>query len=171
LLAVLSTSLAAHTESTPRLTPTPASIVANAGALSSADMSFMAKAATAATRQITVSQAVMDQLSNPQIKSFAQQVIAVATLASSDLTALAEQKGIEAHSMRGTPLPDDRSWKVANVDRQYVREMVSGHEEAVTLFEDASASGDQDIAAFAQKTLPELRHQLTVAQDLQKAID
>jgi putative membrane protein len=170
-LAVFTSTLAAHIEPTPRLTPTPTSFESNAGMLCQADKSFLGKASSASRRAITVSQAVLDQLSSPQIKSFAQQVIADGALSTSDLMALAEQKGIELPARDESPLSDDWSRKTVDVDRQYAREMVSDHEVAVKVFEDAAASRDTDVAAFAQKTLPALQHQLAAAQDLQRAID
>src|SRR5579863_6009578 len=79
LLLCVPPALQAHIGLAPRLTPTPTAFEARASMISRDDRSFLSKAAMDARRQIANSQAVMDQLSNPQIKSFAQQVIAEAT--------------------------------------------------------------------------------------------
>ena len=123
------------------------------------------------SRLVAVSQAVMERLSNPQLKSFAQQVITDDTVAGSDLAALAGLKGVELPAGDETPPSLDGSRKTADVDRQYLVEMVSDQEDAARLFEDASASGDPDVAAFAQKALSTLRRQLAAARAFQTAFD
>jgi putative membrane protein len=109
----------------PRLTPTPTSFVVNAAALSRADISFISTAESQARKEIAVSRAVMDQLSNPQLKSFAQQVIAEHTLVEADLGALAQLKGVEIASKDESAFPSDWSKRRGDVDHNYVREMVS----------------------------------------------
>jgi putative membrane protein len=93
------------------------------------------------------------------------------TAANSDLMALAQQKGVELPAKDESSLSDDWSKKTGDLDRKYVKEMVSDHEEAVKLFEKASKSSDPDVAAFAQKTLPTLQHHLAMAQDLKTSIN
>jgi putative membrane protein len=171
VLAVLSSTLAARIEPTPQLTPTPTFFDTSSNSPSRADRSFMRKAAIAIGRQITVSQVVMDQLSSPQLKSFAQQVISDDTLAASDLAALAKQKGVEIPMRDESPLSDDWSKRTGDVDRQYVKEMATDHGDAVELFGEAATSGDPDVAAFAQKVLTTLQRRSASALDLQKAVD
>lgn len=169
LAASLSTALLAQTDNViPTPTPTPTS---SEGTVAHSDRAFMKKAAKAGMKEITVSQAVMDHLSNPQLKSFAQQMVTDHTAANSDLMALAQQKGVELPAKDESSLSDDWSKKTGDLDRKYVKEMVSDHEEAVKLFEKASKSSDPDVAAFAQKTLPTLQHHLAMAQDLKTSIN
>ena len=168
-LGTLASISVAHVE--PRLTPTPTSFVVNASTLSRTEISFIATAGSVARKEISISRAVMDQLSNPQLKSFAQQVIAEHTLVEADLMALAQLKGVDVLSKDESAFSSDWSKRTGDVDRKYVREMVSDYEEAVELFEEAATSGDPDVAAFAQKTVPALQHQLAMVHDLEKAID
>jgi len=156
---------------TPSPTPTSSANAAADSAVSHSSRSFMRKAAKAGMKEITVSQAVMDHLSNAQLKSFAQQMVTDHTAANTGLMALAQQKGVELPAKDESSLADEWSRKTDNVDRTYVKEMVSDHEGAVKLFERASKSGDPEVAAFAQKTLPTLQHHLAMAQDLEKTID
>jgi hypothetical protein len=46
--------------------------------------------------------------------------------------------------------------------------MVKGHEEAISKFE-AVSKGDDDIAKFAQETLPTLQKHLKTAQSLESS--
>jgi putative membrane protein len=122
-------------------------------------------------KEITISQAVMDHLTNADLKGFAQQMISDHTAANTALLALAQQKGVEVPTKDESSLSDEWSKKTDGVDNEYVKEMVSDHEDAVKLFEKASSSSDPDIAAFAQKTLPTLQHHLSMAQDLKAKIN
>ncbi|NEU07598.1 DUF4142 domain-containing protein [Flavihumibacter sp. R14] len=54
----------------------------------------------------------------------------------------------------------------AEFDREYMRMMVQGHIEAVSLFEQAASSRDADIKNFATNTLPVLRDHLQSAQTI-----
>ena len=152
-------------------TPTPTPTPTAASTLAHSDKGFLRKAAKAGMKEIDVSQAVMDHLSNPQARSFAQQMITDHTAANNGLMALAQQKGVEIPATDDSSLINDWTKKTDNVDRAYIKEMVSDHEEAVKLFEKASKSSDPDVAAFAQKTLPTLQHHLSMAQDLKSTIN
>ncbi len=147
----------------------PADAAKDAG-LSHHDRAFFKKAATAGAKEIAVSQAVMDKLVNAQVKAFAQTMVTDHTNVAEQLSTLAAAKGVSLPTP-DTSVGDDWSKKTGDVDSKYVKEMVSDHEGAVKLFENASKSTDADIAAFAQKTLPTLQHHLMMAQDLAKTVD
>jgi putative membrane protein len=183
LAATLSTALLGQVDPTPTPTPaTPATMdptptptgsmdTSKDGTVAHSDRAFMKKAAKAGMKEITVSQAVMNNLSNADLKAFAQQMVTDHTAANNDLMALAQQKGVELPAKDESSLSEDWMKKTGDVDRKYVKEMVSDHEEAVKLFEKATKSNDPDVAAFAQKTLPILQHHLMMAQDLKKQIN
>jgi putative membrane protein len=154
----------------PTPTPTEAPSDASKSTLNHHDRAFLKKAASAGMKEIAVSQAVMDHLTNPQLKQFAQTMVTDHSAANSALMSLAASKNYELPA-QDPSIADDWSKKTGDVDRAYVKEMVSDHEEAVKLFEKGSKSEDPDIAAFAQKTLPTLQHHLMMAQDLKASID
>ena len=57
----------------------------------------------------------------------------------------------------------------AEFDRAYVREMVAGHKKAVDAFTMESTSGkDNDVKAWATKTLPTVREHLPMIESIQK---
>ena len=56
-------------------------------------------------------------------------------------------------------------------DKEFVRVMVAEHEKAVALFERAAGTlGDADLKAYAEKTLPTLRHHLEMARSLAREL-
>lgn len=128
-----------------------------------ADRSFLEKAAKAGLKEVAISETVMGKLTTPSARGFAQAIIADHTASNQELTALAARKGVTL------PAPDTkftRKWadNDKNVDEDYLKEMADDHKEAVELYEKATKSNDADIAAFAQKTLPTLRHHLEMAK-------
>jgi putative membrane protein len=148
----------------PTPTPTPA------GSLDHADRAFMKKAAAAGMKEVAISQAVVDRLTNPQLKEFARQMVTDHTNANNELMALAQQKGVELPQKDETSLSESWSEKGGDLDRKYVKTMVEDHEEAVKLFTKGSQSRDPDVAAFAQKTLPVVQHHLEMAKDLKTSV-
>jgi len=159
-LAQMPTPTPTPADGTMSPTPTPTE---NAN-LSHGDKAFLKKAAKSGMAEVAISEAVMDHLSNAQLKSFAQMMVTDHTAANNELASLAATKGVQLPP-QNPDLVTDWSKKTDDVDATYVKKMVSDHEEAVKLFEKASKSTDADIAAFAQKTLPTLQHHLAMAQD------
>jgi putative membrane protein len=170
--ASLCTSLLAQVTPTPTMTPTmmpkdPSADTSTDSGLAHHDRAFLKKAAASGMKEVDVSRAVMDRLSNTHAKDLAQMMITDHTAANEELMTIASNKGVK--------LPDEdlsvsADWakKTGDIDSKYAKQMVSDHEEAVKLFEKGTHSMDPDIAAFARKTLPVLQHHLEMAQDLAK---
>lgn len=190
LLAIVafSTSLIAQTEALPN-SPTPAADrtgAADAPAarqsgfrnnndnkLSRSDRNFFEDAAKSGMKEVEVSGAVKDQLTNPQVRQFAEQMVADHSMANTELQSLASRKGVS--------LPVDKKDFAAkwtkraagdnkDLDKDYVKEMEDDHEDAVKLFEKAAKSDDPDVAAFAQKTLPKLQQHLDHVRSLKDSV-
>jgi len=147
-------------------TPPPAS-----SGVSPVDCSFMRKAAMAAVKEIAISEAALDQLSNADLKAFARKVIADHTAANAQLLSLARKKGTGFATNADSFQSDDWTRKTDDIDRRYVREIIADHLDAVEMFEQASKSGDPDVAAFAQRTLATLQQHLMIAHDVKKTMD
>lgn len=187
LLAIVafSTSLIAQTEALPN-SPTPAADKTPADApaprqsgyrnndnkLSRSDRNFFEEAAKSGMKEVEVSSAVKDRLTNPQVRSFADMMVSDHSMANTELQTLAAAKGVT--------LPADKKdhgekWarkdtKDMELDKDYVEAMEDDHEEAVKLFEKASKSDDAEIAAFAQKTLPKLQQHLDQVRTLKSVV-
>jgi Predicted outer membrane protein len=150
------------------------SSTAKSGAnLSRADRNFFEKAAKSGMKEVSVSQATLDRLMNPQAKAFAQMMVSDHSKANSELMELAAKKGamLPMKDDTASKLMEKWSKKTDDLDEDYIDEMVDDHQEAVALFEKATKSEDPEIAAFARKTLPTLQHHLTMAKDLKKVLD
>jgi len=155
---------------TPTVTPDEPPANEADGTLKHHDRVFMRKAAVAGSKEIAVSQAVMDKLGSSQLRDFAQMMITDHTAAAAELATLAAGKDVQLPPADSS-VADEWSKKTGDVDGKYIKEMVSDHEDAVKLFEKATKSSDADVAAFAQKTLPTLQHHLTMAQELAKTVN
>jgi putative membrane protein len=138
-------------------------LVAQSNNLSRSDRQFFEKAAHSGMKEVEVSQAALPNLTTPEAKSFAQMMVADHTAANEKLKALATKKGVVL------PAPDLRlaakwSKQDRDMDKDYWKEMVEDHKEAVKLFEKAMKSDDAEVAAFAAETLPKLQQHLTMAE-------
>lgn len=139
---------------------------AESNSLSHSDKSFFEKAAKSGMKEVEVSQSVEERFAAGESKDFAAMMVKDHTALNQELTALAQQKGVT--------LPVDNEKYAAKWDKKgnndkdlaedYFKEMVSDHKDAVELFEKAAKSDDPDIAAFARKNLPTLRHHLEMAE-------
>jgi putative membrane protein len=174
-VAMISASLCSFLNA--QTAPPPGSATAQAqapadspGGLSHHDRAFLKKAVGGGMKEIDISRAVMDRLTNSQAKDLAKMMVTDHTAANEALAALAAQKGVKLPA-DDVSVSDDWSKKTGDIDGLYAKEMVADHLGAVKLFENASKSDDPDIAAFAQKTLPTLQHHLMMAQDLAKTVD
>jgi putative membrane protein len=133
----------------------------------SAAQAFVTKATQAGLAEIQLGELAQKRSSNPKVKAFAARMVADHTKANAELAALAKRKNLEVP----TDLDDKHATMLHSVgtkppsefDAEYAKKMVDAHDSAVTLFEDASAVGDKEIAGFAKKTL------VTVHQHQQEA--
>lgn len=138
--------------------------------LSHHDKAFIEKAAKSGIKEVAVSQAVVNRLTNPQVRDLANAMITDHTAANGDLTSLAMAKGVMLPAVDTAKLAEKWNEKSDNLDKKYVHEMVEDHDDAVELFEKATKSDDPDVKAFAQRMLPTLQHHLRMAKDLKKAM-
>ena len=169
---LLATSLAATltAQTTDTTTAGATTTVTTATKLGHHDHVFFKKAAECGAKEIAVSQAVMNNLTNAQVRDFANTMVSDHTAVANELTNLAIAKGVTLPPADTAKLTEKWSKKDGNVDKKYLHEMIEDHEDTVKLFEKASKSDDADIAAFAQRTLPTLQHHLQMAKDLKKTL-
>jgi putative membrane protein len=131
-----------------------------AGELKHRDHEFVEDAAKSGMAEVDISKIAVDRATNPDVKAFAQMMVADHTGANTELTTLASTKNVA--------LPADKTnvekWSersTKDFDQEYVDKMIHDHKKAVDLFEKESKNGtDPDLKAFADKTLPTLRAHL-----------
>jgi putative membrane protein len=141
----------------------------------SSDPAFVMKASASDLAVINLSRIAEKSASDSGVKKFAQQMIEDHTKTRKDLLDLVNKKRWTAaktmdadHEKMSTKL---LGLKGDEFDRAYVAGLVKEHEAAVALFEKQAKDGqDEDLKAWAKKTLPHLREHLKMARDLNEKL-
>lgn len=139
-----------------------------------ADRRFVTKAAELNTEEVRLSELAAQQATNPEVRSFAQQLVTEHTQASTELTGLASRKGLSAMSrddfdQRAVTKLGKKSG--GDFDKAYLEKMVDAHEDAIDLFDKESRNGkDPELQAFASKMLPKLREHQQHARSLEQTV-
>jgi putative membrane protein len=134
------------------------------------DGSFVTKAVRGGLAEVEMGNLAKQRASNDKVKEFGQKMIDDHSKANDELRALATRKGL---SVPGSVDSDTRATMKrlsglhgAAFDRAYMKDMVDDHEKDVADFQRESQDGaDDDMKAFAAKTLPILKQHLKMAQD------
>jgi putative membrane protein len=134
------------------------------------DPTFLTEAIQINLAEISVGQLAQDNGGSDDIKSFGKMLVDDHTASNSKATSLAQSNGVTPPT---EPKPEDKKkhdelakLSGAEFDREFSKAMVKGHEEAISKFE-AASKGDDDVAKFAQDTLPTLQKHLKTAQSLE----
>jgi putative membrane protein len=167
----LSSAIAVTGPAMAQADPTNPPVAAAATALpqlSKGDRNFVDDAAQSGLAEVELGKLAQKSL-NPDVRRFAQRMIADHTKANGQLKAVAQANRIAApdtldveHRKLHEKLANEHD---GNFDRDYARAMVTDHDRAVKLFQQEEQSGDNpDIKAFARDTLPILQdHQKMAA--------
>jgi putative membrane protein len=160
-----------------------------AGATPSAN-DFRHQAMASDAFEIASSKIALGQSQNPHVKSFAHMMIhdhslttkhllsTQSTLTQSDIDS---KIATDAHGMHGANDLIDQSHadmlnklgneKAKDFDSDYMSDQVSGHEDAVSLFNDYATNGDdRGLKHWAGKTLPKLKMHLSKATSVKKSL-
>ena len=137
---------------------------------------FVREAAMSDMFEIQSSQLAEQKSDDAQTKSFAQKMVTDHTKTTSDIKSM-----VSGGKIKGIDLPTDMSSSQKGMldnlkglngkdfTKQYHSDQVSAHKDAVSLFERYGKGGDNpDLKDWANKTLPSLQGNLTMAQDLDK---
>ncbi len=131
---------------------------------------FVKMAAQAGMAEIEAGNIALAKSQDPQIRNFAERMVADHGKANSELASLAKAKGIEAplrlDSDHRAMLDSLQAKSGPDFDAAYSQHMKMDHTKAIALFEGASKSADADFAGFAQKTLPTLKEHKQLAAGL-----
>jgi putative membrane protein len=136
-----------------------------------ADPEFVFKASAAGLAEVNLGRLAADRASNADVKKFGQQMADEHMKANQDLIKLADGK-----RFRLPPTMDREHAQAAErlarlrgeeFDREFMKQMVKDHEEAVALFEaQAKDSKDEELKTWVNKALPTLRDHLKMAHDV-----
>lgn len=135
------------------------------------DARFVRDAAAGGQAEVALGQLALQKGSSPQVKQFAERMVAEHGQANQELLQLASSKGIAAPAQPTSQQRRDAAllggMSGDAFDHSYARQMVADHRTTVTLFEREARSGrDPELKAFATRLLPSLRDHLQQARAL-----
>ena len=136
----------------------------------SAAQAFVTKATQAGLAEIQMGTLAQQRSKDPKVKSFAARMVEDHTRVNAELAALAKRKNLEVPTdldgEHATMVHTTSAKPPSEFDTNYGKHMIEAHDAAVTLFSDASAVGDKDLAAFAKKTLVTIHQHQQLAAEL-----
>ena len=133
------------------------------------DTSFLTDAIQINLAEISVGDLAQKNGGSDDVKSFGKMLVDDHTASNTKATSLAQANGVTppTEPNAADKKNHDELGKLsgAEFDREFAKAMVKGHEEAIAKFE-AASKGNDDVAKFAQDTLPTLQKHLKTAQSL-----
>ena len=141
-------------------------------ALAKSDTAFLTEAIQINLAEISVGDLAQKNGGSDDVKSFGKMLVDDHTASNTKATSLAQANGVTppTEPKAADKQKHDELAKLsgADFDREFAKAMAKGHEEAISKFE-AASKGDDDIAKFAQETLPTLQKHLKTAQTLESS--
>jgi|HigsolmetaAR201D_1030396.scaffolds.fasta_scaffold03929_3 putative membrane protein len=135
---------------------------------------FAKQASAAGAAEVELGKLAQERATNPEVKAYAQRMVADHTKANKELMSAAQAKNVEVRSepdlMHKAMREKFEHQKAdADFDHDFMQQMVRDHQKVVELFENASTSTsvDPDFRAWAKKTLPTLQEHLEEARRLE----
>lgn len=141
-----------------------------------ADQTFAIEATAAGLAEVNMGAVAAKQASSPAVKKFAVKMVEDHEKANKELLSLLNKKGLKSakgmDAKHGKMAAALAKLSGAEFDKQYIAGQVKDHEMVISLFEnEATAGKDEDIRAWAKKTLPDLRHHLKMAKAIQGKLE
>jgi putative membrane protein len=141
------------------------------------NQTFVNQASSSNNFEIAAGTLATTKSSNTLILQYGSKMASEHTGVGRDLTAIASSKNLNV----STTLQADHQTKInalaslsgAQFDEQFISMMISSHQEAISLFQNASSSRgvmDGDLRNFAANKLPSLKAHLQEAQNLQTKV-
>ena len=135
------------------------------------DSTFVNTVAMDGMAEVELARLAIQKAKSPDVKQFAQRMVADHSKANVELKQLASNKNVTlpAEPNAQQKADKDRLSKLsgAEFDREYMSLMVAGHDKAVAAFEDEARDGKEaDVKTWASKTLPTLKEDQTLAKQV-----
>ena len=137
--------------------------------LSRQDQTFLKEAAQGNMEEAQLGKLAQQKATNPDVKKFAERMVADHGRLESETKALAEQKRF---ALSANQSGDERSTYAKlskmsgnNFDKNYISDMVKDHEHDIAAFQkEVNQGADQDVKNAASKALPTLQEHLKLAR-------
>jgi putative membrane protein len=141
-------------------TPHQRSVTGQMGSAGAAPAQFVKDAAQDGMTEVELGRLAQSKSSNGDIKKFADTMVRDHSQANTELKSIAQSKGLAVpaglDAEHSAMVKNLQSKTGAAFDKAYAQHMSADHDKAIALFEAQAQGSDQDLAAFAQKTLPTL---------------
>jgi putative membrane protein len=139
------------------------------------DSEFVTKAASGGMLEVELGKVLAAKATTSEAKQFGHQMVTDHTKANAELKAIAVKHNITLPAGLGEDhqkvYKDVTEKQGADMDKEYLKEMVKDHQADVQEFTEASVKASApDLKAFATKTLPVLQHHLEMAQKMSAAL-
>ena len=144
----------------------------------SGDIDFASKATASNNFEIQAANIALTKSQDQNVKQYAQMIVDDHTAAGNELSTLVKNKNWQLST------PDNQNYTQlidqlnnadpANFDRNYVDLMAKSHQDAITLFKDAStgtATTDAELRKFATDKIPAFQKHLDQLKTMQPAAD
>jgi putative membrane protein len=133
----------------------------NHGELKHGERKFLLKAAEGSTNEVALSRVAVERAQDPAVREFAQRMIRDHEALNMKVKDLAGRKNVDITEAVQKGMEKDvdslRHKPAAEFDQAYLDDMLSGHKDAIELFEKAALDArDMEIATLASETLPTL---------------
>jgi putative membrane protein len=142
----------------------------NESHVNSDDATFLKEAALGGMMEVELGK-LAQRSANPQVKAFADLMVADHTKANQELKVLAGKAQIllptEYYEDQVGHITMMKKLKGAAFDKHYVDMMIKDHQKTVALFQSATETMSQDVKKFANKTLPVLNEHYKKARAIQ----
>jgi putative membrane protein len=146
-----------------------------AAELAAADMEFFRSALGGGKAEVALGELASEKGDSPDVREYGQRLAQDHAGANEKLLEIARQKQLDEPA----DLPPDAKQLIERLsslsgpefDRQYIMEMVSGHETTIDSFEQQAEGGqDADLKSFAAEALPTLHGHLEQARTIQASL-
>jgi putative membrane protein len=142
--------------------------------VASSDKTFAEKAAQGGMTEVEAGKLAQEKASSQDVKDFGAMMVKDHTQNDSDLTALAQTKGVtlpaDLDLMHKAMIDKLNMSSGADFDKAYIKNQIAGHKKMLALMQKEEASSDSDFKAFATKTADAVQMHLSKAEELQKSL-
>jgi putative membrane protein len=142
-----------------------------AAAMPAADRKFVDEAAQGGMAEVELGKLAQQRAGSDAVRQFGARMVQDHGRSGDELKAIAAAKGIAVPAMdRAHKSEADKLSRLSGTafDQAYMSHMLDAHKKTIALFEKQAGSGsDEDLRAFASRTLPTLREHLNLAQSAQ----
>ena len=143
-------------------------------ATSPTDKKFIQETVQGGIAEVELGELALENAQSDEIKSLAQHIVDEHSKANDELKTIAESKQVTppttTNAKQKALAARLRKLSGKEFDKAYALAMIEDHKADIMKFEKVAKKGvDTDLKAFAEKTLPTLRHHLEMAEASAKA--